>query len=141
VKHFVVDASVAIKWYLREEHSAEADRLLDPQNELSAPDLLISEIGNILWKRVLRGDISVKKAGGIFGELQAGVLQILPAESIAAEALDIACRTKRTFYDSLYIAFAVRNDCKMVTADLKLYKAIKETAFRKYVLWVGDLPE
>ena len=34
----VVDASVAVKWYVPEIHSARAERLLDQANELHAPD-------------------------------------------------------------------------------------------------------
>ena len=47
----VVDASVAIKWFVPEIHSDAALRLRGEAYELIAPDLLILEIGNILWKR------------------------------------------------------------------------------------------
>lgn len=45
---FVVDASVAMKWYLPENYSEHADRLLNPFFELLVPELLFSEIGNVL---------------------------------------------------------------------------------------------
>ena len=45
---FVVDASVAIKWYLPENFSEDADRLLNPLFELLVPELLFAETGNIL---------------------------------------------------------------------------------------------
>jgi predicted nucleic acid-binding protein len=47
----VVDASVAIKWYLPEIHSEDALRLIDEERELLVPDLVWSEVGNILWKK------------------------------------------------------------------------------------------
>jgi predicted nucleic acid-binding protein len=43
---FVVDASVAIKWFVDEEGRAEAVGLL--RHPLSAPDLLAPECANIL---------------------------------------------------------------------------------------------
>lgn len=140
MSRFVVDASIAIKWYLPEDHAVEADRLLDPQNILQAPDLLLSEVGNILWKRVLRGECPVDKADTILRELQGNFLQIWRAGVLLNDALTIACHTKRTFYDSLYVALAVMNDCRMVTADKKLYNSLKNATFKKYILWVEDIP-
>ena len=53
----VVDASVAVKWYLEEDHAAPARRLLDGTYELIVPDLFFMEIGNVLWKRWRRGEL------------------------------------------------------------------------------------
>ena len=50
-----MDASVAIKWYVPEVHSEIAACLLDGTHELIAPDLLLPEFGNIVWKKVQRG--------------------------------------------------------------------------------------
>ena len=50
----VVDASVAAKWFLPEIHSDAAARLLDPAIALYAPDLIVPEFGNILWKKIRR---------------------------------------------------------------------------------------
>jgi predicted nucleic acid-binding protein len=47
MRRYVVDASVAVKWFVPEIHSAEALRLLSSDCELLAPDLLPSELGNI----------------------------------------------------------------------------------------------
>lgn len=44
----VVDASVAVKWVVTEDGTAEAVSLLSIP--MSAPDLLIAECANILWK-------------------------------------------------------------------------------------------
>jgi predicted nucleic acid-binding protein len=47
----VVDASVAAKWLVTEPLSDRALALLGGANELIAPDLLLPEVGNILWKQ------------------------------------------------------------------------------------------
>jgi predicted nucleic acid-binding protein len=137
---YVVDASVAIKWYLPEEYSDHAERLLAPSVELLCPDLLFSEIGNTLWKYIARSECPYDKALNILKELQSNTLHVFGAASFATDALDIACRTKRTFYDSLYVALAIKAACRMVTADLKLYNALKGTAIKKHMLWVEDIP-
>lgn len=137
---YVIDASVAIKWYLPEEHSIHAARLPLLAVSLHCPDLLFAETGNILWKYVLRSECTHGKAVTILNELQELSIKVWETSRLAVEAFDIACRTKRSFYDSLYVALAVKNDCRMVTADLKLYNALKITALKKHVLWIGDIP-
>lgn len=137
---YVIDASVAIKWYLPEEHSVHAVRLPLLDIQLHCPDLMFAETGNILWKYVLRSECSHGKAVAILRELKALSLKVWNTPQIAEEALEIACRTKRTFYDSLYVALAVKNNCQMITADLKLYDALKKTPLKKHILWIEDIP-
>jgi len=138
----VVDASVAIKWYLPEIHSKEAERLLNSAVDLCAPELIFSEIGNILWKRVMRRDMTEEKARSIMHSLRDLPLTIWRADILAEGALSIACSTKRSFYDSLYLALAVTSDCRLVTADLKLLNSLKNVAlFKKHLLWIEDVPE
>jgi predicted nucleic acid-binding protein len=140
LRQYVVDASVAIKWYLPEEHSAHAERLLLLPVELHCLDLLFAETGNILWKYTLRAECSHGKAVTILKELQMLPLKIWDTPWLAMEALDIALRTKRSFYDSLYLALAIKTESQMVTADLKLYNALRATKLKKHILWVEDIP-
>ena len=51
IETLVVDSSVAVKWYLEEEGSDRAESLLRRNARLLAPDLLLPELGNVLWKR------------------------------------------------------------------------------------------
>ena len=57
----VIDASVAIKWVVDEEGSDDAVPLIVGP-ALSAPDLLTSECGNILWKKARRGELTRDEA-------------------------------------------------------------------------------
>ncbi|HVG07663.1 MAG TPA: type II toxin-antitoxin system VapC family toxin, partial [Thermoanaerobaculia bacterium] len=65
----VVDASVAIKWFLPEQHSLQALRLLEGGRELVAPDLIWAEIGNVLWKRWRQGELADENARTILRDL------------------------------------------------------------------------
>ena len=53
----IVDASVALKWVLQEEGS-EAAELLLLEEPLAAPDLLIVECANVLWRKARRGALT-----------------------------------------------------------------------------------
>jgi predicted nucleic acid-binding protein len=50
----VIDASVAVKWVVREPDSDAADALLD-DIELIAPVLWLAEAANVLWRRACIG--------------------------------------------------------------------------------------
>lgn len=140
MNRYVVDASVAIKWFFPEDFSEHSERLLSSSVELIFPDLVISEIGNILWKYIARGECSHHEAIAILRQIKSPALHMWSTAIIAEDALVIACRTRRSFYDSVYIALAVRADCRMVTADLKLYNALKGTPLKKHILWIEDIP-
>jgi predicted nucleic acid-binding protein len=135
----VVDASVVAKWYLPEVHSREASLLLEDTFELFAPDLLFSEIGNLLWKRVIRKELSQDKGLEILTALETVPLQIWESRTLLPTAFAIACFTQRTLYDSLYIALAVSTKSHLVTADKKLFNALKEGSWGSQIFWIGDL--
>lgn len=137
----VVDASVAIKWYVPEVYSKESIRLLNPSFELHVPDLLFSEIGNILWKHRMRGELSHEKSTTIIAAISTVFFSIAASQTFMLDALDIAYKYRWTFYDSIYIALAKEQNCRFVTADLKLYNALKNGSLKKYILWVEDIPD
>ena len=46
----VVDASVAVKWFVEEDGRQQALQILD-LDEREAPDLIIAEVANVIWKK------------------------------------------------------------------------------------------
>ena len=61
---FVIDASIAVKWVVEEDGTAEA-LALRQSSKMIAPQLLVAECANILWKKVRRGDLTEEQARGI----------------------------------------------------------------------------
>ena len=47
---FVIDASIAVKWVVEEHRTPEA-LALRQKAKLIAPELLVAECANILWKK------------------------------------------------------------------------------------------
>jgi len=140
VSLFVVDASVAIKWFFPEIHSDDALRLLAQQHTLHAPDLIFSEFGNVLWKRVRKNEISKNEADATMQALLSLPMQVQPSHLLVTLALEIACGQNRTVYDSLYLAAAVALQFPLVTADAKFYRALNKGPFSAHLLWVEDVP-
>jgi predicted nucleic acid-binding protein len=135
----VVDANVVMKWHVTEVHSDAALRLLrDDAPALHVPDLVFPQVGNLLWKKVRRGDLTEEQARGIGHLLAVAPLAVHPSAPLLEAALEIAVRTGRTVYDSLYVALAVQLNCRLVTADDMLYNALKDGPLGAHILRVED---
>ncbi len=128
MRPLVIDARVAVKWFLSESHSDQAllirDRFVDGEYKLIAPDLMLSELANVLWKR--RELVDEATALDIVRDLLALGVALVPSEQIIIRAYRIARRHSRTVYDSMYLALAESRNCDMVTADERLYYAVEK---------------
>ena len=120
----VVDSSVAMKWFVPEVLSDRALRLLDGTFELFAPDLLMPECGNVVWKKVTRGQLNADEARAVLRGLGRAPLRIVGSPGLLETALEIAVAFQRSVYDSLYVALAMARECVLITADHRLAKAL-----------------
>ncbi len=128
----VVDSSVAVKWYLPENGSERAASLLEAGIRLLAPDLLIPEVGNVLWKR--RREMPVEEMEAIAIALTTACPVSLCSSSALLEgALSLALAYDRSVYDSLYLALALSEDCPLVTADERFSNALQESGLEEYI--------
>jgi predicted nucleic acid-binding protein len=135
---FVVDASVVVKWFVPEVHAEAARNLLREDLALSSPDLVRAEIGNVLWKKWRRGELSSEVVEGVLRDLEGFTLEIETSEPLLRMAWDVARRFNRSFYDGLYVALAERTDCRLVTADRKLYNSLREGDLAERLIWVEN---
>jgi predicted nucleic acid-binding protein len=132
----VVDASVAIKWFVPEVYSAAARRLLQEGTELLAPDLIWAEVGNVLWRKWRAGELAAEAVTGILNDFRRFPLQIRRSDLLYDAAWAVARSSGRTFYDSLYVALAASTRCSLVTADLRLFHALQDGPWARHCLWV-----
>lgn len=138
--YLVVDASVAVKWFLREVHAGAAMRILDPNHELIAPDLIWAEFGTVLWKRRRRGEITLATARAILLDFKRYPIATMPVAPLLEAALEIADGIRQSVYDSLYLALAERRECRLVTADRRFRDAVMDSALAAHMLWVAEAP-
>ena len=136
MKKVVIDASVAVKWFVPEIHSAAAARLLEPEIVLCAPDLIGPEFANVLWKKMRRGEITRDEADEIFRAFRALPLEIHPSAFLLGAAFELAVEFDRSVYDSLYLALAVAEECVLITADAKFQSVVAMTPLAGHIQWV-----
>lgn len=135
----MVDASVAVKWFVPEIHSEHALRLLRKKSVLQAPELIQAEFGNILWKKCRTGELDGAVAGEILDSFRRSPMLMHPHGSFLKLAWEIALKHRQTFYDSLYLAVAMAEKACMVTADRKFFDALAGTPAAGHLLWIEDV--
>jgi predicted nucleic acid-binding protein len=119
----VIDASIAVKWVVEEEGTPQA-LILRQRARLIAPELLVAECANVLWKKVRRDELAKEEALLAARLLQAAEIELLPTRSLLAAATRIAIELDHPAYDCLYLALAVESDCQFVTADQRFLRKL-----------------
>ena len=121
----VIDASIAVKWVIEEEGTPEA-LTIRSRAKLIAPDLLIAECANILWKKVARRELLREEALVAASLLEKADIELYPMRSLLASATRLAIALDHPAYDCLYLAAALENDCRMLTADERFLRKVGE---------------
>lgn len=132
-KPLIIDASVAVKWFIPESDSIAAVRYLGGKQHLIAPDIIRPEVCNIIWKLHGRRLLTGEEASQIVDQFLSLPIEIHDNESLVSYAFEIAVATGRTVYDSLYLALAVESKGVMVTADKRLANGLQNTDFSRFI--------
>ena len=125
----VVDASVAVKWYLPEPGAGAADRILseaiDGTRELIAPDLIVAELANALWKKVREEACAEDEAHEVLELFLTDLPRLVRSAELAERALALAIQLREPVYDCLYLAAAVEMEASLATADTRLARSAR----------------
>lgn len=135
----VVDASVAIKWFVEEISTEHAVRLLDHEELYCAPDLIVSEVTNIAWKKAVRDEITNTHALEIAKAIQDDALAIYPSILLNDRALEVALALNHPVYDCLYVACAEAVNGMLITADRRFSNATRGSGFEHMVACLDDI--
>jgi predicted nucleic acid-binding protein len=141
VSRYIIDAGVAIKWFVPEIHSDDALRARQDSYRLHIPAFMLLEFGNVLTKKIRRQELSPPEANAILKELKYLPLHRHADDQLFPAAYQLALDTHRSLYDCLYLALAEVIDGIMVTADRKFCTALADGPYARRVLWVEDLPQ
>ena len=128
----VVDASVAIKWVIEEAETEAALRLR--RHRLFAPDLLIAECANILWKKVQRAELTEQEARLAAHLLERADIELEPMRPLMESVTKLAIDMNHPAYDCIYLALAEGLSCDLVTADERFARKLLPIGSRSKVL-------
>jgi predicted nucleic acid-binding protein len=136
----VVDASVAIKWFLPEPLSHEAERLLGGGDALFAPDFLLIEFGNIVWKKVRLGELARSDGDAAVAALRSGPVSLVDTTPLVERALHLAHEIDHPLYDCLYLATAEAVSATVATADRRFFDRCALSTMQSRIAWLADWP-
>ena len=122
----IVDASVAVKWIAQEQGSVDARALGNGAEELIAPELVIAEVGNALWKKCRLDVLSRAQAARGIRQLPLAFHHLYSDATLSERALEIALAAQHPIYDCFYIALAQRENAPLITADERQLAAARK---------------
>ena len=126
----VIDASVLVKWFIDEPGSDRAAALR--KADLTAPDLILVEVGNVLWKLQRRGVLAEADYFDAVEALLTAPIALVPTADLLLTAARLAAELDHPLYDCVYLALAMREGFPLVTEDQRLLK-VSGPRFGKFV--------
>lgn len=138
----VVDASVGIKLFVREQWTDMVERVFagleqEPPLRLSIPDLFYIECANILWKYVRRFGYAAEEARYDLADLRQLNFSVVATDDLLPHAFGLAVDHDLTVYDACYVALADLLELPLLTADERLVNKLRGNAYD--IRWIGDL--
>ncbi len=125
---YVIDTSVAVKWFSREENDSGIalqlrQQILDCHCSMIAPDLLIYELANALR---YNPNFTNKDVNAALDSVLSMNIDFKGVDDVViARAIDIAFEFNVTVYDSFFMALSQREKKPFLTADYKFVERIK----------------
>ena len=136
---FVIEPAVVVKWFVPEEHSGPAARLLDGGHELLATENTIVDAGKIVTAKTRMGECSTDEGIQLLNAISSVSLWLHSTRLLVEPGYRIASAMDRSLGEGLNLALAVASDCRLVTANRTLYERLQDTPFARHVKWVGDI--
>lgn len=135
----VIDASVAVKWVVQEPGTQEALALRKAR--LAAPDLIIPECANILWKKHRLGQLTSAEASAAAQLLERADMELVAMGAQLHRATELAIELDHPAYDCFYIALALDKGCAFATADQRLLRKAQQSSRKDVAATIVDLKQ
>jgi predicted nucleic acid-binding protein len=126
----VVDASIAFLWFAREPDRWGAERLLEAEAALLAPDLMAVEATNAWWKKLRRQEMEIADVEQAVTNLLAVGIAWTPAAMLLRSAARLAVDLGHPVYDCMYLALAASHSAALASADERLRRAAERIGVR-----------
>lgn len=140
--NLVVDTSVAVKWYLRDEELlAEADRLLSDwtggQWQFVAPGHFPYELTNAILRAERRQRPAVRRIEDAIKDIATLIraCRFIDPSLILPDSVLLAAELGVNFFDACFLSVARMEGCTLITADTASYRQAQS---QPDVLWLGN---
>ena len=138
-----VDASFMVALLMPESFSQTTLRLWEEwvlgDVEISAPSLLRYEVISALYRKALRSLVTWEDSQSAQVQFLSLDIDFKDPKELPARAVELARFYQRpNTYDAFYLALAEHLDCKLWTADERLYNTVSKDF--GYLRWLGELP-
>lgn len=124
---WVVDASVAMAWYVELPYSPAASPLLEGGDLLIAPELVLTECANAAWKMARGGHIQWDHARFLVRSLSQTFDELYSLAPLMERAVDLARELDHPVYDMVYVGLAEESGFSLATADKALYRKVGDS--------------
>ena len=126
----VLDASAAVEILINRDGSRRMAAMLSEAEQVSAPDLLIPEVTNALWKNHHLAGLPLDICDAALSRLPRLVTRLVSSGELHLEAFRLARSEQTPAYDMFYLALAKREDAVLLTLDSRLKKLAKREGVR-----------
>ena len=125
---YVVDASVAVKWFVPEDGSDRADEVARGRFLLFAPKLVLIEVANAFWKKIRRGLMTEAEAQDRLSALPRYFDLLVDEEQFLPSALSLSAAFDHPVYDFIYLEAARHHGAVLLTADRRFIGKLSGTS-------------
>ncbi|MGH2459676.1 MAG: type II toxin-antitoxin system VapC family toxin [Chloroflexota bacterium] len=140
---YVVDASVAVKWHLRDESHEDEARLVlidyrGGASQLMAPDHIRYEVPSAILGAVRRGRLPADVGATAIRQFLSWGIQTVASGELIQIGYSFSVRFRCSLYDGLYLALAELTGSRFIFADQRLRNNLADSF--PLAVWIGDYP-
>ncbi|GAC1475290.1 MAG: type II toxin-antitoxin system VapC family toxin [Isosphaeraceae bacterium] len=125
---YVLDSSVAVKWFLAEQDSDKAISVRDDfargVHELLSPDVFPAEAAHAITRAERQLRITQAERKSHFRDMLSTLPALYAHLPLLPRAYELSSQARIGVYDCLYVALAERERCEVLTADDRMKRSL-----------------
>jgi predicted nucleic acid-binding protein len=142
MKFVVLDASVATKWYVKENDSDRAQQLIDRGLLFLVPDIFFAEVANAIRKQHREdGQLDAESVRLAVDDLLVVGIEPVSSTILLSRAVEIALAIGHSTYDCLYVALAERWNLDFVTADSRFRRKLSGSPWERRAILLAEVDQ
>jgi len=117
----VIDTMILAYALLNEKHYGPAAlEVIQKADEIIAPDIIRPKTANVIWQWVKWAQLPLNDGLILLEDAELLIDEIIPANQLWYQALELSTEKSHPVYDTLYVALARMKHTKVITNDRKL---------------------